>query len=113
MSNDYATPIWLMSLFDGWFDPCPLNYSEDGLKIEWKDRTYVNPPYSDPLPWVEKAIEESKKGKKIAMLLKVDPSTRAFKRLFENGGHFLWCAERLHYNEMRGGANFPSMLVIL
>lgn len=35
--DSYATPSWLMDLFEGWFDPCPLNKNPeiDGLSIEW------------------------------------------------------------------------------
>ena len=65
------------------FDPCPLNHDLkkwDGLKIEWKERNYVNPPYSKELKqaFVKKAIEESKKGKLCVMLLPVSTSTKLF-----------------------------------
>ena len=74
-----------MKIFDSWFDPCPLdeNPKFNGLEVSWGHRTYVNPPYSNPLPWVEKAIEESKKGKTIIMLLNVDTSTKWFAKLNE------------------------------
>lgn len=121
--NNWGTPDWLMELFEDWFDPCPLNPNPDfnGLEIEWKDKTYVNPPYSNPLPWVEKAINERKKGKTIVMLLKVDTSTRWFAKLFESGVKILWLNGRLRFkgeNYFNGNgklspANFPSMLVIL
>jgi len=62
MKDNYSTPKWLMALFKDWFDPCPLNNGElrqfDGLGTDWKDLTFVNPPYSNPLAWVEKAIKE-------------------------------------------------------
>jgi len=65
------------------FDPCPLNHDIkkwDGLKIEWKERNYINPPYSQKLKesFVKKAIEESKKGKLCVMLLPVSTSTKLF-----------------------------------
>lgn len=115
MSNDnYATDNRLMELFNDWFDPCPLNENPliNGLNIEWKDKTYVNPPYSKPLVWVEKAIEENKKGKTIVMLLRMDTSTKWFKELQEAGALFLWINGRLRFNNLKP-ANFPSMLVIL
>ena len=121
MTNDnYATDERIMDLFSDWFDPCPLNEnydrndhnSIDGLKIEWEDKTYVNPPYSKPLPWVLKAIEENKKGKLIVMLLRMDTSTRWFKELQEAGAMFLWINGRLRFNNLKP-ANFPSMIVIL
>lgn len=116
MRDNYATPKWLMNLFKDWFDPCPLNNGElrsfDGLGSEWKNKTFCNPPYSKPLKWIEKAIEENKKGKTIALLLRVDTSTKWFAKLIEAKPHILWFNERLCFNEGKP-ANFPSMLCIL
>lgn len=121
--DNWGTPNWLMDVFSDWFDPCPFSETPktDGLSIEWKNKTYVNPPYSNPFPWVEKAIEENKKGKTIAMLLKVDTSTKWFARLNEANAHIFWLNGRLkfkgeNYNNGSGKlspANFPSMIVIL
>lgn len=83
-----------------------------GLDIEWPDKTYVNPPYSGPGPWVDKAIEESKKGKRIVMLLRVDTSTKWFAKLVEANAHILWFSRRLHFSG-KAAANFASMMVIL
>lgn len=115
MTNDnYATDEWILSLFEDWFDPCPLNEDPqiDGLEIEWKKKTFVNPPYSKPLLWVKKAIEENKKGNTIALLLRVDTSTEWFKLLHENNAKILWINKRLKHRTGKP-ANFPSMLVIL
>ena len=101
MTNDnYATDERIMQLFEDWFDPCPLNDNPetDGLTIEWDDKTYVNPPYSKPLPWVLKAIEENKKGKLIVMLLRMDTSTKWFKDLQEAGAVFIWINVKLRFN---------------
>jgi len=115
MSNDnYATDQWIMELFEDWFDPCPLNLNpqENGLTIDWKDKTFVNPPYSSPLNWVEKAIYENSKGKTIALLLRVDTSTQWFARLVEEKAKILWINKRLRHRTGKP-ANFSSMLVIL
>lgn len=111
--DNYKTPQWLLNVFEGWFDPCPLNDNPevDGLTIDWVNKTYVNPPYSKPLPWVEKAIEENKKGKTIAMLLRVDTSTKWFAKLVEAQAEILWFSKRIKFTDK--DANFPSMLVIL
>ena len=116
-NDEYSTPSWIKDgLFAGWFDPCPLGHGlaeKDGLNSEWAgDRIFVNPPYSRPLPWIEKAIMESKKGKTVALLVKHDSSTRWWAKLHEAGAHFLPLLGRLHFN---GGAAapFPSVLVIL
>ena len=121
LTDTWATPKWLMELFSDWYDPCPLNNNPkiDGLSLGWKDKTYINPPYSSPLKWVEKAIEESKKGRTIAMLLKVDTSTRWFSLIQNyNKAHILWINKRLKFrnpngnNEESSPAGFPSMIVI-
>ena len=115
MSNDnYQTPSWILKMYSGWHDPCPLASipETNGLLIEWGDETFVNPPYSNPLPWVEKAIEENKKGNMIVMLLKVDTSTKWFAKLVEADAEILWFSRRLKFIEGKS-ANFPSMLVVL
>lgn len=45
---------------------------------EWGTSTFVNPPYSDPGPWCEKAAIEARRGKTVVMLLRGDTSTRWF-----------------------------------
>jgi hypothetical protein len=110
-NDNYATPKWLLRVFENWFDPCPLNPIPiiDGLSIEWKDKTYVNPPYSDPLNWVRKAIEEMKKGKLIVMLLRADSSTEYFK-LCQEYGEVIYFGRRIKFNG--NTPYFASMLVI-
>jgi len=118
-SDNRATPKWLMKVFDGWFDPCPLNPNPtiDGLNLEWKDKTFLNPPYSSPSKWIYKAIEESKKGKTIAILIRFDPTTKYFKALIENNAHLFYCGERLEFINPEETKNykspFPSILIIL
>lgn len=115
MSNDnYPTDKWIKDMFEDWFDPCPLNDSPelDGLNISWKDKTFVNPPYSNPLGWIDKAIEENNKGKRIALLLRVDTSTKWFGRLVEAGAKILWVNGRLKH-KTGSPAPFPSMIVML
>ena len=115
-SDIYGTDNAIMQLFENWFDPCELSNDElrlfDGLGSDWKDRTFINPPYSNPLPWVKQAIKENKKGKLIVMLLKMDTSTKWFKELQEAGAMFLWINGRLKFNTGKP-ANFPSMIAIL
>lgn len=100
MTDNYETPSWLKDIFGSWFDPCPLdpNPQTNGLMISWKEKNYVNPPYSDPLPWVEKAIEEQKKGKSTVLLLKLDCSTKWYRLLHEAGAHVLLINERVKFN---------------
>ena len=113
-SDQFPTDAWLLTCFKDWFDPCPLNDNPeiDGLQIAWKDKTYVNPPYSNPKPWVIKAITEAKQGKRIIMLLKHDSSTEWYRLLHEYGAEFVMFGRRLQHQTGKT-SNFPSVLVFL
>jgi len=82
------------------------------LETSWGMKTFVNPPYSNPLPWVEKAIEEHEAGRTIVMLLKHDTSTRWYALLHEAGAKFLMVQGRLKHQTGRSAA-FPSVLAVL
>lgn len=119
LSHDsHPTDEWIRDIFLGWFDPCPLNYDynpatdNDGLKIDWMRWTFVNPPYSDPLPWVRKAIREQAKGNTVVMLLKHDSSTKWFRLLHEAGANLMLINGRLCYGKTKPAA-FPSMFAVL
>lgn len=107
-----AQYIYKFYMERGCYDPCPLNSSFDGLSIEWKEKNFVNPPYSQLKRWVIKAIEEHKKGRDVTMLIPARTDTQAFKLLFDYGAHFTFITGRLSYND-KGTAPFPSMIVTL
>ena len=85
--DDWETPAYiydeLNKEFNFNFDPCPLYSTFDGLVIDWKQRNFVNPPYSRKLKeaFIRKAYEESKKGKLCVMLLPVSTSTIIFHEI--------------------------------
>lgn len=82
--DDWATPDHfyneLNNEFNFNFDPCPLFSKVDGLTIEWGERNFINPPYSQKLKeaFIKKAVEESKKGKLCVCLIPVSTSTKLF-----------------------------------
>lgn len=88
------------------FDPCPWPKPEefDGLTCEWGKSNYVNPPFGSivhqgkkkgPTAWIRKAIEESKKGKRVVVVYPVD---KWVLMMLESGakvrnlGDVKWCA---------------------
>ena len=93
-SDNWQTPSELYEKlnkeFDFNFDPCPFNHDLnqwDGLKIDWQERNFINPPYSGNLKkkFVLKSIEQSKKNKLCVLLLPVSTSTRLFhEHIFPN-----------------------------
>lgn len=75
-NDDVETPA---RMYDEWnkefgftFDPCPFKHDIeewDGLKRDWGEVNFVNPPFSDIKSWAKKGIEELKKGKKSVFLI--------------------------------------------
>jgi len=68
--DSWRTPNWLYEALDKEFgfdlDPCPFqpNWTpgihQNGLDLDWNGhRVFCNPPYSNILPWVEKAYASS------------------------------------------------------
>jgi len=95
------------------FDPCPLNHDIslwDGLKIEWGNSNFINPPYSLKLKeeFVKKAIEEYKKGKTCVLLLPVSTSTKLFhEHILPNNPEIRFIKGRLKFT----GINTKGELV--
>ena len=95
------------------FDPCPTNPFTDGLFIDWGKRNFVNPPYKDWQKWVAKGYEEHKKGKLVVFLIAARTDTKAFHEIilpFAKEIRFI--RGRLRFNDYKGSAPFPSMVVV-
>lgn len=118
MSDDnWATPRDLYDALDAEFhftdDPCPLDpdITIDGLTREWGDVCFMNPPYPRPAPWVQRAYEESKRGKTVVALLRGDTSTRWFHEWVLGKAELRFVKGRLHFNG-RKAAPFASIIAI-
>lgn len=81
------------------FDPCPLHSEIDGLSIEWKERNFINPPYSRKLKeaFIKKAFEESQTSKLCVMLLPVSTSTKIFHEIIYNNGEIRFLKGRVKF----------------
>jgi hypothetical protein len=77
----------LRAEFGDMFDPCPfvgkgLRPEFDGRKIPWKDVNFINPPYDDISPWMEKANREmTKRNHTSIIFVPVRTGTRYWERL--------------------------------
>ena len=111
-SDICPTPRWIKKMFQDFYDPCPIDPKEDGLKTDWKDKTFVNPPYSEPLKWVKKAIEENRKDKYIVLLLRMDCSVEYFRLLMEARARIIFVNCRVKFKGM-GFPPFSNALFIL
>lgn len=115
-SDNWETPKefydQLSNEFGGFdFDPCPLNNKRfDGLKINWGNKNFINPPYSLKLKesFVQKAVDESNKGKLCVLLLPVSTSTKLFHKVIKpNAKEIRFIEGRLKFS----GYNSKGQLV--
>lgn len=145
LSDEAYTPEWLVEFVDAveeiGTDPCwsPLSFvkpraygwtvQQDGLAQEWFGHTFINPPYSNPGPFVAEAIS---RAWPVTLLLPIDPSTVWSKALSQEGrihneGHtfphhracfYIDIKSRVEFHrpfrEKKGEGNrFPSRLYFL
>ena len=118
-SDDWGTPGWLLELIfpdNQYFDPCPWKGrgKTDGLKLDWPTDTpvFVNPPYSNPYPWVEKAAYHPGT---VVLLLPVDPAAEWWAN-FSGRFKVTLITQRLKFNRgwtrgdtRHGSAYSPSL----
>lgn len=100
--DSWRTPAWLFNYFsklsggfvvDAAADEhnalCDIYYTEedDSLSMEWPEKVniWLNPPYSDPLPWVKKVVEQVTDNNCVVyMLLPDDISNEWFRLAYDN-----------------------------
>lgn len=128
-SDEWATPRDFYKELDAEFhfdlDPCSthdnakcaLHYTieDDGLTQNWGGRrVFCNPPYGREIAkWVKKCYEESRQCEVVVMLLPARTDTRWFHSyIYGKAREIRFIRGRLHFNESKQGAPFPSMVVI-
>lgn len=129
-SNEWATPIAFFKELDEEFhfnlDPCSTDENakcerhftkeDDGLSQNWGGaRVFCNPPYGKDIKvWVKKCWEESRKENTLIVLLipaRTD-TTYFHEYIYHKAKEIRFIRGRLHFNESKEGAPFPSMVVI-
>lgn len=106
-------------------DPCALPENAkcekfftpemDGLKQSWGGyRVFCNPPYGRAIAdWVRKCYQESlKPNTTVVMLIPARTDTSYFHDYIYHKAELRFIRGRLHFNEAKQGAPFPSMVVI-
>lgn len=129
-SNEWATPKEFFGALDAEFhfnlDPCATESNakcerfytieDDGLTKSWGGaRVFCNPPYGRELhKWVKKCYEESRKPDTlVVMLIPARTDTSYFHEyIYHKAREIRFIRGRLHFNESKQGAPFPSMVVI-
>lgn len=94
------------------FDPCPENYTVDGLTIEWGESNFVNPPYSKLKDWCKKAYEQQQKGKTVVMLIPSRTDTIAWHEYVMKATEIRFIKGRLKFGDAKNSAPFPSAIII-
>ena len=117
--DEWETPIRLFNALDREFnftlDVCATddnakcgnhyNKADDGLSRRWQTDTYAfcNPPYSNILPWVKKAVRELADGNKSVLLLPNDPSTEWFAECKKNAAEIRFIVgKRVQFDAPKG-----------
>lgn len=104
-----------------WWFGYNKNLFIDGLKVIWMGGSaahnngiivgqefdklicWMNPPYSDPYPWVKKAYEESQKGCTVVCLLPADTSTKWFHEYVLNKAEVRFVQGRIKFVDPETG----------
>lgn len=128
-SNEWATPKKLFDdlnrEFNFTLDPCATKENakcskffteeDNGLLQDWsKDIVFCNPPYGRQLcKWVEKASNEASRGATVVMLIPARTDTSYFHKYIYKKHEIRFLPGRLHFNESKQSAPFPSMIVVM
>ena len=119
-----ATFDELNAEFQFTLDPCAIaenakckNYftpEQNGLLQDWGGQVvFCNPPFSQMKQWVQKCSAESAKpNTKVVMLIPARTDTSYFHDYIYHKAEIRFIRCRLHYNDSKQGAPFPSMIVI-
>lgn len=95
--------------------PYQENVIRDTLIEEWNyRRIFLNPPYSKNKEFINKAIETIEKyNNEIYLLIPSRTDTKYFSALFHHFEYIVFIKGRLHFNDSKDSAPFPSMFVKL
>jgi hypothetical protein len=109
------------------FDPCPYPLPDgfDGLTCEWGQSNYVNPPFGSimhqgrkkgPTAWVNKALEEWRKGKRVVLVYPLDKWLLKLLGALEVGkvrnlGDIRWLAIEDHQSHQGTGRHIACFIL--
>lgn len=124
-SDDWYTPPYIFDALGLEFDldpcappggvpwiPAAHHYSEvdDGLLQPWFGRVWLNPPYSDPYPWVERLVAHDDG----IALIPADTAGKNFHRWVPTADLICFVKDRVTFlqpdNPNVTSARFPSLL---
>lgn len=127
--EDWATPQAffdeLNKEFNFTLDPCAtaenakckkyFTKDQNGLAQSWQGETvFCNPPYGKEISkWIEKADAEAQAGATVVLLIPARTDTKYFHEYIYNKYETRFIRGRLHFNDSKNAAPFPSMVVVM
>lgn len=115
----WCTPEWLYKKLDQEFhfdhDPAlttKVNWNNDGLRSDWGNRNFCNPPYSDLNAWISKGYREFQKGKLVVFLIPSRTDTASWHDYCMKASEIRFIRGRIVFEGAQNGAPFPSCIVI-
>ena len=114
-TDNWKTPTWLYEIFmqKNYIDTFKFECNYNELEMYYKDKKlYCNPPFSklkETAEWVKKQYE---RNCTIALLIPSRTDTQYFHDLAKLNPLIIFIKGRLHYNDSKKVAPFPSMLMI-
>lgn len=115
-SDEWSTPSELYRSLDAEFgfrdDACPLAGEANSLMREWESPCYVNPPYSNIRPFIEKALMEHASGKVIVMLVPSRTDTAWWHDCAMKATEIRFIRGRLRFGGNKKDAPFPSCILV-
>jgi len=121
-TDKHNTPDWLireLALFFDWnLDVCVSspnvcgNYfdeSSDGLNQEWRGLCWMNPPYSEMMEWMTKAMSS---GANVVCLVPCRTETRWWHKTVPHASQVVFIRGRLKFGGAPHNAPFPSAFVV-
>ena len=116
-TDEWRTPSVLYRAFmsEGFKDPCPFGADFDGLKLQYhNDKLFVNLPFSKLKEWVEWCIKQYLNNNcEIYLLMPSRTDTRYFHRVYEMLPVYYFLQGRLHFNDSKECAPFPTVILHL
>lgn len=58
-----------------------IRRGEDGLLLPWQGKVWLNPPYSDPAPWLHRAVLHASEGGEVLALVVAAVGSSYWRRL--------------------------------
>lgn len=129
-SQEWATPQSLFDELNAEFnftlDPCATDQNakckkyytkqDDGLTKSWRGHVvFCNPPYGrDISKWIYKAYQENANNNvTVVLLLPARTDTKYFHDYIYKKHEIRFIKGRLHFNDSKNAAPFPSMVVVM